>query len=135
MKRIESIRQSEGKGIVVRLLQQPYDGKWVKFGDIIKKYVVVRYNSDQDKYIPHKDINKKHWDSITYDELSIDTIGSNKEKHKQRMDKCKTKIRDAVGTKKYFSDNFLIAQNIYIEWSNTYCGVTRNPWTPTQIGD
>ena len=36
-------------------------------------------------------------------------------KYKQRVDKSKTKIRNAIDTKKYFSDNFLIAQNIYIE--------------------
>ena len=69
MKIAESIRHCDSNDTTVRLLKQPYDIRWISPNDVAKTYVVVRYSSDDDKYIPVKDDNKKYWDNDTYNEL------------------------------------------------------------------
>ena len=135
MKIAESIRHCDGNDTIVRLLKQPYDIRWISPNDVVKTYVVVRYSSDDDKYIPVKDDNKKYWDNDTYNELDENNTGTDKQKNTNRLNKAREKIRNSVRTKKFFTDDFKVAQEVYIEWCSVFCNVSKNLWTVGNMGD
>jgi hypothetical protein len=135
MKIAESIRQCEGNNTIIRLLKQPYDIRWVSPHDTVKKYVVVRYSSNDDKYIPVKDNSTKYWDDNTYNELDKSNTGTDKQKNMNRLNKARSKIRNSVGLNKFFTDDFKTAQEKYIKWSLVFCDITKSLWTVSNTGD
>ena len=135
MRIAESFRHCEGNNNIVRLFQWPYDSKWIQTTDKKMKYLVIRYTSDKDKYIPIKGKNKKYWDTATYDELNLGKIGTTKEKALSRMNEARTNIKTSVGKNKFYTDDFSIAQDKYIDWCLTYCGVIKTKWTAVSMGD
>lgn len=127
-KRVESLRQKEANNVIVRLLcTKPFiDDKWligITHSDL-KKYLVIKYNKDKEKYIPVwnvvNDKKVQWWDATIHSEIKKAISGYDDQWSRERKDEEKikkiTSLFHQQAPEYFHSDDFIEAQNKYIQW-------------------
>ena len=129
-KEVESLRHKHGGSHIVRILHtKPFiDDKWINLCDLnrdnIKNYLVVRYPSEQEVYIPtwNKSKEKKviWWDQVTHNKIKkeIREYDDKWERHIKNQSKNKKASQLFANAEAEYitTDDFKVAQDKYLEW-------------------
>ena len=127
-KKVESLRQKEHNNQVIRLFcTKPFlDNKWIRGIDrsVLKEFLVVSYTNIYDKWLPVWNIydgqKVQWWDNNPHTELKTKIIGYSDFLSREEKDALKRKQASIEFNKAdfeyYHTNNFLEAQNKYIEW-------------------
>jgi len=135
-KRVESIRQKEAGDVIVRLIQPKLilDKKWLKgitYSDL-KDFLVVKYTKEHDKHLPvwkydfetndgEKLKKAIWWSSIVHSDMKKKISSYKKSWHRSKKDSekleyARNKFNQEVDIEYFHTDDWMDAQDKYIEW-------------------